>query len=48
MDKHLCPKCGTKQLYYMDTWVCPLCDYEAIEELKVAEIWKEIYEDENK
>lgn len=33
-DSHKCPICKGKQIYYMDTWLCPKCDWQVIMELK--------------
>lgn len=46
-DYHLCPLCKCKQINLLDTWVCKHCDADVIEDLKVAKLWKEIYEMEN-
>lgn len=46
-DQHLCPICRTQQRCIMETWVCPLCDFETVQELEVALLWKEIYDIEH-
>ena len=33
LNIHKCPICKGKQIYYMDTWLCPKCQWEVIYEL---------------
>lgn len=33
VDLHKCPTCGKTQVYYVDTWLCPDCDWKVIWDL---------------
>jgi predicted RNA-binding Zn-ribbon protein involved in translation (DUF1610 family) len=38
-DKHICPLCGSKQIYLMDTYVCKMCNNLAYYDLKWCLEW---------